>query len=47
VVLVGITKIYVGIPENRILLIVIECIYINRTAIPLVIIVLGTIIIGG
>jgi hypothetical protein len=47
VVLVGITEIYIGIPKNRILVIVIKCICVNRTAILLVIIVLGTIIIGG
>jgi hypothetical protein len=47
VVLVGITEIYIGIPKNHILIIVIECICANRTGIPLVIIVLGTIIIGG
>jgi len=47
VVLVGITEIYVGISENRISLIVIECICANGTAIPPVIIVLGTMIIGG
>jgi hypothetical protein len=37
----------VGIPKNHILVIVIECIYTNKTAIPPVIIILGTIIIGG
>jgi hypothetical protein len=47
VVLVGIKEIYIGIPENRILVIVIECICANGTAIPPVIIVLGTIIIRG
>ena len=36
-----------GIPKNRISLIVIECICANRTAIPSVIIVLGIIIIGS
>jgi hypothetical protein len=47
VVLVGIKEIYIGVPKNHILVIVIECIYTNRTAIPLVIIILGTMIIGG
>jgi hypothetical protein len=47
VVLVGIIEMYVGISENYISIIVIKCIYANRTAIPLVIIALGTIIIGG
>jgi hypothetical protein len=46
-VLINITEIYIEIPKNYILVIVIECIYINRTAIPLVIIILGTIIIRG
>ena len=46
-VLVGIKEMYVGIPKNRILVIVIECICANGTAIPPVIIVPGTIIIGG
>ena len=47
VVPVGITEMYVGIPKNRISLTVIECICANGTAIPPVIIVLGTMIIGG
>jgi ribose/xylose/arabinose/galactoside ABC-type transport system permease subunit len=47
VVLVGIKEMYVGIPENRILITVIKYICTNRTAIPPVIIVLGTMIIGG
>jgi ABC-type microcin C transport system permease subunit YejE len=47
VVLVGIKEIYVGIPKNYILVIVIEYICANRTAIPPVIIILGTMIIGG
>jgi hypothetical protein len=47
VVLVGIKEIYVGIPENHILVIVIECICANGTAIPPVIIIPGTIIMGG
>jgi hypothetical protein len=47
VVLVGIIEIYVGIPENRISIIVIEYICANGTAIPLVIIAPGTMIIGG
>jgi hypothetical protein len=47
VVLVGITEIYVGIPKNYISIIVIEYIYANGTAIPLVIIAPGTMIIGG
>jgi hypothetical protein len=37
----------VGIPKNYILVIVIEYICANRTAIPPVIIILGTMIIGG
>jgi hypothetical protein len=45
VVLVNIKEIYIGIPENYILLIVIKYIYTNRTAILLVIIVLEIIII--
>jgi len=45
VVLVSIKEIYVGILENRISLIVIKYIYINRTAIPPVIIVPGIMII--
>jgi hypothetical protein len=47
VVPVGITEMYVGIPKNRILVIVIECICANGTAIPPVIIVPGTMIMGG
>jgi DDE superfamily endonuclease len=47
VVLVGIIEMYVGIPENRISIIVIECICANGIAIPLVIIALGTMIMGG
>jgi hypothetical protein len=47
VVLVGIIEIYVGIPENYIFIIVIEYICANGTAIPLVIIAPGTMIIGG
>jgi hypothetical protein len=47
VVLVGITEIYIGIPENYISIIVIEYIYTNRTTIPPVIIAPGTMIIGG
>jgi hypothetical protein len=47
VVPVGITEIYVGIPENRISVTVIECICANGTAIPPVIIVPGTMIMGG
>jgi hypothetical protein len=47
VVLVGIIEIYVGIPENRIFITVIEYICANRTAIPPVIIAPGTMIIGG
>jgi hypothetical protein len=46
-VLVGIIKIYVRIPKNYIFIIVIKCIYTNKTAISPVIIALGTIIIGG
>jgi len=45
VVPVGIKEIYVGIPENRISLTVIECICANGTAIPPVIIVPGIMII--
>jgi hypothetical protein len=47
VVLVGITEMYVGIPENHISITVIECICANGTAIPPVIIAPGTMIIGG
>jgi hypothetical protein len=47
VVLVSIKEMYIRIPKNRILITVIECIYTNGTAIPLVIIILGNIIIGG
>jgi hypothetical protein len=47
VVLVGITEMYVGIPKNRISVTVIECICANGTAIPPVIIVPGTMIMGG
>jgi hypothetical protein len=47
VVLVGIKEIYIGIPKNYISLIVIEYIYINRTAIPPVIIIPGIMIIGS
>jgi hypothetical protein len=47
VVLVNIKEIYVGIPKNHILLIVIEYIYANKIAIPPVIIIPGTMIIGG
>ena len=46
-VLVGIKEMYIGIPKNYILVIVIEYICANRTAIPPVIIILGTMIIGG
>jgi hypothetical protein len=47
VVLVGITEMYMEIPENRISVIVIECICANGIAIPPVIIVPGTMIMGG
>jgi hypothetical protein len=47
VVLVSIIEIYIGIPKNRISITVIKCICTNRTAIPPVIIALGTMIIGG
>ena len=47
VVPVGIKEIYVGIPENRISLTVIECICANGTAIPPVIIVPGIMIMGS
>ena len=47
VVLVNIKEIYIRIPKNRILITVIKCICANGTAIPPVIIILGTIIIGG
>jgi hypothetical protein len=47
VVLVGIKEMYVGIPKNRILITVIECICANGTAIPPVIIIPGTMIIWG
>ena len=46
-VLVNIIEIYMGILKNYILVIVIKYICVNKTAIPLVIIILGTIIIGG
>ena len=46
-VLVGIIEMYVGIPKNRISITVIKCICANGTAIPPVIIALGTIIMGG
>ena len=44
---VGITEIYVGIPKNHISITVIKYICANGTAIPPVIIALGTMIIGG
>jgi hypothetical protein len=47
VVLVNIIEIYIGIPKNHILIIVIKYIYTNKAVISPVIIVLGTIIIGG
>jgi hypothetical protein len=47
VVLVGITEMYIRIPKNRISITVIKCICANGIAIPLVIIALGTMIIGG
>jgi hypothetical protein len=47
VVPVGITEIYIGIPKNHISIIVIKYICANGIAIPLVIIALGTIIMGG
>jgi hypothetical protein len=47
VVLVGIKEMYIGIPKNCILIIVIKCICANGTAILPVIIILGTMIIGG
>jgi hypothetical protein len=47
VVPVGIKEMYVGIPKNRISLIVIECICANGIAISPVIIIPGTMIIRG
>jgi hypothetical protein len=47
VVLVSITEMYIRIPENYILIIVIKCICANGTAIPPVIIIPGTMIIRG
>jgi hypothetical protein len=47
VVPVGIKEMYIGIPENYILITVIKCICANGTAIPPVIIIPGTMIIGG
>ena len=47
VVLVGIKEMYIRIPKNYILITVIKCICANRTAIPPVIIIPRTIIIGG
>ena len=44
---VGIKEIYIRILENRISLIVIKCIYTNRKAIPLVVIMPGIMIIGS
>jgi hypothetical protein len=46
VVLVSITEMYIGILKNYISLIIIKCICANGIVIPLVIIILGTIIIG-
>jgi hypothetical protein len=47
VVLVDIIEIYIGIPKNYISITIIKYICVNRTAIPSVIIALGTIIIRG
>ena len=47
VVPIGIKEMYVGIPENRISLTVIESICANGTAIPPVVIILGVMIIGS
>jgi hypothetical protein len=47
VVLVSIKEMYVGILKNHISVTVIECICANGTAIPPVIIVPGTMIMGG
>jgi hypothetical protein len=47
VVLIGIKEMYVGIPENRISLTVIESICANGKAIPLVVIVPGIMIMGS
>jgi hypothetical protein len=47
VVPVSIKEMYIRIPENRILITVIKCICANGTAIPPVIIILGTMIIRG
>jgi hypothetical protein len=45
VILIGIKEIYIGIPENRISLIIIESISIDSKAILLVVIISGVIII--
>jgi hypothetical protein len=47
VVPIGIKEMYVRIPENHISLMVIESIYANGKAIPLVIIILGVMIMGS
>jgi hypothetical protein len=47
VVLVSIKEMYIRIPKNHILITFIKCICANRTAIPLIIIILRTMIIGG
>jgi hypothetical protein len=47
VVPVGIKEMYIRIPKNHISIIIIKCICANRIAIPPVIIILGTMIIGG
>jgi hypothetical protein len=46
IILIGIKEIYVGIPENRISLTIIKSISANGKAIPLVVIIPGTMIIG-
>ena len=47
VVPIGIKEMYIGIPKNRLSVIVIKCISANRRAIPLVIIVPSVMIIAS
>jgi hypothetical protein len=47
VVLIGITKMYIGIPKNYMLVIVVECILVDRKIIPPVIIILRVMIIAS
>ena len=44
IVLLNIKEMYISMPKNRILLIVIKCISINKKAIPPLIIILGVLI---